>query len=65
MSTSLKLFKEGTSSIDVISANDLIINTETMVTNGNILSEVLDEQNSVTKENDTSFIGTLYSMHFA
>ena len=65
MSTSLKLFKEGTSSIDVISANDLIINTETMVTKGNILSEVLDEQNSVTKENDTSFIGTLYSMHFA
>ena len=54
MSTSLKLFKEGTSSIDVISANDLIINTETMVTNGNILLEVLDEQNSVTKENDIS-----------
>lgn len=65
MPSSPKFFKEGTSSIDTISANDLIINTETMVTNGNILLEVLDEQNWVTKENDTSFIGTLYSMHFA
>lgn len=59
-----KLFKEGTSSIDVIFANDLIISTGTVVNNGNILSDVFDEQNSVTKESDTSFIGTLYSVHF-
>ena len=52
------VFHEGTTAADVVSADDFVINTELVMTDDEILFDMLDQNDHATEEgdNDTSYI---------
>ena len=53
-----EFFPEGTTAADVVSADDSVINTEPVMTNDEILFDMLDQDDHATEEgdDDTSYV---------
>ena len=52
-----QFFPEGTTAADVVSANDSVINTEPVMTDDEILFDMLDQDDHATEgDDDTSYI---------